>query len=314
MCGKQHTRRAFGAMIRVLAYSCVYGVCVGGTIMIRIFLSRQGAVVLERIKLKLNSERGASLSMALMLFLVVTIVASVALTAATAVAGRHSQLVEMDQSYYNVTSAANFLWDKLEDGVTVNIACECDATEDDDGNYTPVDDTWEFSVDDAFVLGDTLDESSATLFQILSVDALFPPSIHVDEEDYGCEITLPDGIDTISIDDMSPLEFVSTEQKYKSFKVTVDSASPEFRDVMVTPTRTGDDKFQFVFIEDDGGEPSFDSFRCTLVASAGFTGSGPQISETGETDTSTGDDLYHIKWETSVTWTPEGIKLGGAAS
>lgn len=62
---------------------------------------------------KLESERGASLMVALLLFLVCTIVASIVLVAGTASAGRLSQLREADQRYYSVTSAAELIRDKF---------------------------------------------------------------------------------------------------------------------------------------------------------------------------------------------------------
>lgn len=63
------------------------------------------------VKKKLNSQRGASLSIALLLFLVCLAVSSVVLTAGTAAAGRLSELKKMDQRYYSVTSAAELVRD-----------------------------------------------------------------------------------------------------------------------------------------------------------------------------------------------------------
>ncbi len=58
---------------------------------------------------KLRSRRGASLSVALLLFLVCAVVGTVVLTAGTAAAGRLSRLAEMDRRYHSVTSAAELL-------------------------------------------------------------------------------------------------------------------------------------------------------------------------------------------------------------
>lgn len=60
---------------------------------------------------KLRSRRGASLSIALLLFLVCLAVASVVLAAGTAASGRLSELREADQRYYSVTSAAELVRD-----------------------------------------------------------------------------------------------------------------------------------------------------------------------------------------------------------
>ena len=51
--------------------------------------------------------------MALLLFLICAMAASVVLTAGTAAAGRASELPESDQAYYSVTSAVNLLRDQL---------------------------------------------------------------------------------------------------------------------------------------------------------------------------------------------------------
>ena len=69
---------------------------------------------------KLKSNKGASLSFALLLFLVCAVVGGVVLAAGTAAAGRLSEIAEMDQRYYAVTSAAELFRDKLA-GQTVII-------------------------------------------------------------------------------------------------------------------------------------------------------------------------------------------------
>lgn len=61
---------------------------------------------------KLRSERGASISFALLLFLVCATVGSVILVAATSASGRLSRLAESDRRYYSVTSAAALFQEK----------------------------------------------------------------------------------------------------------------------------------------------------------------------------------------------------------
>ena len=68
----------------------------------------------DRVKAKLKSESGASITFALLIFLVCAVVGSVLLTAGTAASGRMSELARMDQRYYAVTSAAELLRDLLE--------------------------------------------------------------------------------------------------------------------------------------------------------------------------------------------------------
>ncbi len=71
-----------------------------------------------RISAKLKDQSGASITYALLLFLVCAVVSSVVITAATAASGRMSKSVETDQRYYAVTSAAELIKD-LFDGVKV---------------------------------------------------------------------------------------------------------------------------------------------------------------------------------------------------
>lgn len=61
------------------------------------------------MKNKLKSQRGASLILALLLFLVCAVIGSIVLIAGTASAGRLSELTEADQRYYSVSSAAQVL-------------------------------------------------------------------------------------------------------------------------------------------------------------------------------------------------------------
>ena len=70
----------------------------------------------KRITHKLRSRRGASITYALLLFLVCAVLCSVIITAGTAAAGRISKMAETDQRYYAVTSAAELLKDMIEDG------------------------------------------------------------------------------------------------------------------------------------------------------------------------------------------------------
>ena len=64
---------------------------------------------MQAIRNKLKTQKGASITFALLLFLVCAVISSVVIVAATTAAGRMSQLPQMDQRYYAVTSAANLL-------------------------------------------------------------------------------------------------------------------------------------------------------------------------------------------------------------
>ena len=74
----------------------------------------------NRIVKKLRSQAGASITFALLLFLISAVLCSVIVTAASAASGRMSNLIETDQRYYAVTSAAELLKDLIH-GKTVTI-------------------------------------------------------------------------------------------------------------------------------------------------------------------------------------------------
>ena len=75
---------------------------------------------MNEIKAKVSSQSGASITFALLIFLVCTVLSSVIIVAATTASGRMSQMAESDQRYFCVTSAAELLKDIL-DGKIVSI-------------------------------------------------------------------------------------------------------------------------------------------------------------------------------------------------
>ena len=70
---------------------------------------------MSRVKKKLQSRRGASITFALLIFLVCAVVSVAVVVAGSAAAGRMSQRAETDQRYYAVTSAAELLCDDFKD-------------------------------------------------------------------------------------------------------------------------------------------------------------------------------------------------------
>lgn len=70
---------------------------------------------MNRVKRKLKNQTGASITFALLLFLVCAVLSSVIIVAATAASGRMSKIAETDQRYYAVTSAAVLLKDMIAD-------------------------------------------------------------------------------------------------------------------------------------------------------------------------------------------------------
>lgn len=67
----------------------------------------------QRAQNKLQSNTGASISFALLLFLVCTVIGAIVLTAGTAASGRLAKAAEMDRRYYAVASAAELLEKEL---------------------------------------------------------------------------------------------------------------------------------------------------------------------------------------------------------
>jgi len=71
------------------------------------------ALLLNAVKTKSRSTRGASITFALLLFMVCAVLGAVVLTAGTASAGRVSGMAEADGRYYSVSSAAELLTQEL---------------------------------------------------------------------------------------------------------------------------------------------------------------------------------------------------------
>ena len=73
---------------------------------------------MNAIKNRIRSRKGASITFALLIFLVCAVISGVVIVAATVSSGRLDRIAETDQRYYAVTSAAELLKDAL-DGKTV---------------------------------------------------------------------------------------------------------------------------------------------------------------------------------------------------
>lgn len=78
---------------------------------------------MNALRRKLRSDRGASITFALLLFLVCALACSVIIVAATAAGGRMSQLPQTDQRYYAVTSAQELLCQEML-GKAVTVVCD----------------------------------------------------------------------------------------------------------------------------------------------------------------------------------------------
>ena len=86
---------------------------------------------MQAIRNKIRSRRGASLTFALLLFLVCAVVGSVVLVAGTAASGRLAELAESEQRFYAVNSAAELIVSKLcgdDNKVTISAKKNADGT------------------------------------------------------------------------------------------------------------------------------------------------------------------------------------------
>ena len=77
--------------------------------------------ILNKTGQKLRSRKGASILMALLVFLVCVCIGSVVLSAGTAAAGRFSKTAESDRRFYAVESAARLL-EGIYDGKTITVS------------------------------------------------------------------------------------------------------------------------------------------------------------------------------------------------
>ena len=75
---------------------------------------------MNAMKNKIKSQKGASITFALLIFLVCAVVSSAVIVAATTAAGRMSTMEEMDERYYAVTDACELLCRRL-DGQTATV-------------------------------------------------------------------------------------------------------------------------------------------------------------------------------------------------
>lgn len=251
---------------------------------------------------KTRSERGASLSMALLLMLVCTVVASVVITSASAAAGRLSQLKESDRSYYNVTSAASLIWDELgTEGKTVHVVRECNATPSGDSWVSP--DSWGCNIDGLT----SIKVPDASLFQVATADFLFSEARPPFERDRDYQDQAADVLPLTSIRSINETQISSTIDlasvtpepidswnssgiKYQ-FIMTATGCNP----VKVTMQGEGADSFRLVFEEEENPQ----SAVCALVVVADPI--TPPVSTDGN----------HLEWNTAVTWKRDYITTEG---
>ncbi|MDO4805779.1 MAG: hypothetical protein Q4A07_00885 [Coriobacteriales bacterium] len=246
---------------------------------------------------KARSEQGASLSMALLVFLVCTVVSSIAISAATAVSGRQSQLEEMERSYYNVTSATRVFWDEMakgpedSDGLVVSIERGCNV-EQSAGEW----DGW-YMVIDSTLGTDTnpIRQDSATLFEIASYDLVMNNngSLSFGSRESDSE-TVAASFDT-SESVPKPKLVSAAKAAYTPFNFKAKQGSIELNDVTVTVVRNDDQTFEFEFREE--GDLSY---VCTLTALV--WAEGGTLGRNNETN--------RLEGTTKVYWKPINMTVG----
>ena len=123
---------------------------------------------LYKLKQKLKSQTGASITFALLLFLVCAVVGSAVLVAGTAAAGRMSKIAEMDQRYYAVNSAARLLIETIEnETITVSTTSFTETTSQTEENETTSSPHLTIIVN-----GDTVTDESQDSFPLRAADFL----------------------------------------------------------------------------------------------------------------------------------------------
>lgn len=260
------------------------------------------------------------MSMALMTFLICTVVASVTLTAATAVVGRQKGFVEANQNYYLATSAAKVFWDELADN---KIQCKIRRSYTVPSGATTG--TWSMSLDNcgsAYVDGSedhqlTLNSDpsnpDASIFEVLTADALFlmDSSLRKTDKSYTTTISPSDVQDSMTVKDTdlvnstpNKLNYKDNEADYEPIKVNVGSDTD--LTVQLTVKRMANGDYRFGFKKASSSADAEKIFKVSLIARADIDNS------IGHTSRNLKDDSVTYYWDTTVTWKRVSLDVGGA--
>ena len=120
---------------------------------------------MNAMKNKIQSQRGASITFALLLFLVCAVVSAVVIVASTTASGRMSSLPDIDQRYYAVNSAAELLRATLNDkAITVIKEQTRTITKSYDKNGTMLDENTTYSTTQSkYYAGDYTKDSTVSV-------------------------------------------------------------------------------------------------------------------------------------------------------
>lgn len=248
---------------------------------------------------KVKSQRGASLSMALLVALVCTTVAAIVLSAATAVSGRQSQLADMEKSYYNVTSAARIFWDEMSkgsdgNGLVVNITRVCNAQKNNSNEW----DGWYLEIDGDSKTSVGGESSGDTLFQIASYDLVMNKNGSLD---FKTPREVNEAVIGASFDDAGsepqPKPASSTSASYEMITFQAKKTSGEnLKEVYVKVTRNNDETFDFEFRENGDS-----SYICTLKVLIVWASEGKMFLD---------DENAHWEGTASIAWKPINMTVG----
>ena len=238
----------------------------------------------KRIMNKLRSQTGASISFALLLFLVCAVLCSVILTAATAASGRMSNLAETDQRYYAVTSAAELLKD-LFNKKTVKIEKITTGKREETYKNGSVSSSTTYGNDYSLKLNSEVVNDSSPSFSSIVTDAAYKYFKGKESENESGNFS-PQSPYSLKIE--------------PDIDGNTDSLAVDIKEVI-----------------DSNGNITLtvgDQFKIELVFSASVT--GPMTNEAAGTSTTEiiSDNKYTIETEmtktetTTLTWTLTGIK------
>ena len=253
---------------------------------------------------KVRSQRGASLSMALMLMLVCTTVAAIVLAAGTAAAGRLYQVKDTTKTYYNVTSAAKLLSDQMQDGVEVRVVRKCSSATRGDSKWVANDGAeWSITINDKPLGSGT----TLTLFERLTCDLIFSGSSGYSTKGSLNErpVVSSDAVkSTVSFNSYKPmpLDIDYVEFEYSQFDLKPSgSIADKLSTTHITVKRNEDETFYFTVTDSAASDVDAPSVY-TVVAAVSLPTTG---------DFSDGDT--ELTWVTTATWKYLYTISGGGA-
>ena len=271
----------------------------------------------ERLKQKIRSRSGASIAIALLLFLVCAAVGAVVLTAGTAAAGHASQQVEMDRRYYSVLSAAELVRDQL-DGQTYTIVRTKTDT---------VTETWTYGDDGGIVPGGlfhgdpTYDSQCTYSYKDENGDADRSDSllseavyqyVYGEESDYAIS-----GYGTASGYDASPCN--GKDDLVANMTLTPGKALPVNMKADLKPD--GSLLITLVNLTEDGEPaPAGSAFKMELTMNAAFSDNSDAPSVHSSSSSKSERDTITVTTETvstktsTITWTAGPVRVVSAAA